>query len=60
MANKNVLRLAINKLEDANLRLFEKLCKTPNGNKKEAYRKQIAKNDTMILDYKFRLSNETE
>ena len=53
MASKNVLNEAINKLVSANAILLEK-CMKDKANA-ENYRKEITKNQSMILDYKFRL-----
>jgi len=53
MASKNVLSEAINKLVSANSILLEKSMKDKAN--AENYRKEITKNQSMILDYKFRL-----
>ena len=56
MASKNVLSEAINKLVSANAILLEK-CMKDKANA-ENYRKEITKNHSMILDYKFRLEHD--
>lgn len=56
MASKNVLNEAINKLVSANAILLEKGMKDKAN--AENYRKEIAKNQSMILDYKFRLEHD--
>ena len=56
MASKNVLREAINKLVSANAILLEKGMKDKAN--AENYRKEIAKNQSMILDYKYRLEHD--
>jgi hypothetical protein len=56
MASKNVLSEAINKLVSANAILLEKGMKDKAN--AENYRKEIAKNQSMILDYKFRLEHD--
>lgn len=58
MATKGVLLSAIEKLKEANARLFEKCCKASDSKVKEEIRKQISKNEAMILDYQFRLNYE--
>ena len=58
MASKNVLTEAINKLVNANTALFEKVQQTADKKKAEEYRKEINKNQSMILDYKYRLETE--
>jgi hypothetical protein len=57
MASKNILAEAINKLVKANMFLLEKSQKTTDKKKAEEYRKEITKNQSMILDYKFRLEH---
>lgn len=58
MASKNVLSEAINKLVKANTILREKMTKTSKQSEIDKYQKDITKNETMILDYKFRLEND--
>lgn len=58
MASKQVLITAIEKLKEANSRIFEKCCKVSDEKTKEKLRGDIAKNNAMILDYQFRLENE--
>ena len=57
MATKNVLLEAIRKLEINNMLLREKLS-TVKPSDKENILKNIAKNDSMILDFKYRLDNQ--
>jgi cell division protein FtsB len=57
MATKGVLTCAVDKLEQANLVLRQKLS-TLQGKDKENVLKEIARNEAMILDYQFRLKNE--
>lgn len=59
MATKGVLTQAVKKLEHANMILREKLSKTPKGDKDKIL-KEIARNDSMIMDYEFRLKNNKE
>jgi len=58
MAKKSVLLEAINKLEKANIALLERIGKSKTKEKTAEYRQQITKNESMILDYKFRLEHE--
>lgn len=60
MAKKVILVTAIEKLKDANCRLYEKCCKSQNEKEKERLREQISKNNSMILDYQYRLDYENE
>lgn len=55
MASKNVLTQAINTLVAANIELLKKSQSTDDEAKKEMLHKKITKNQSMILDYKFRL-----
>ena len=55
MATKGVLLEAIRKLEIANMKLREEL--STSSNKKDILAK-IARNDSMILDFSYRLTNE--
>ena len=57
MATKGVLTSAVDKLERANMALRQKLS-TVHDKDKENVLKEIARNDSMILDYQFRLKNE--
>lgn len=57
MAQKGVLLEAIRKLEVNNMELRKKLSEAANKNK-DAILKQITRNNTMILDFQFRLGNE--
>lgn len=54
--NKSILAEAIRKLETLNLQLTEKIHTTKDKNLIDTYSKQISKNQSMILDYKFRMS----
>jgi len=56
MATKGVLTEAVKKLEHANMVLREKLSDTPKADKDKILN-EIARNDSMILDYEFRLKN---
>lgn len=58
MATKNVLTEAINTLVKANNELLKQSQSTNDETKKEAFHREIAKNQSMILDYKFRLQYE--
>ena len=60
MASKNVLSEAIKKLEATNITLLEKINNTSDKKVKENYRKEITRNESMILDYKFRLEHSNE
>jgi hypothetical protein len=57
MAQKGVLLEAIRKLEVNNMELRKKLSEAANKDK-DAILKQITRNNTMILDFQFRLGNE--
>lgn len=59
MATKGVLTEAVKKLEHANMVLREKLSDTPKADKDKIL-SEIARNDSMILDYEFRLKNNKE
>ena len=56
MATKGVLTQAVKKLEHANMILREKLSKAPKADKDKIL-KELARNDSMIMDYEFRLKN---
>lgn len=56
MATKKVLKEAIRKLELNTKELMDKRAKTKDPSEHEAISRLIAKNDSMILDYEFRLS----
>ena len=58
MASKEVLITAIKKLKDTNCRIYEKCCKTSDEKLKTKLRGDIAKNESMILDYQYRLEHE--
>lgn len=57
MAQKGVLLEAIRKLEVNNMELRKKLSEAANKDK-DTILKQITRNNTMILDFQFRLGNE--
>ena len=59
MATKGVLTQAVKKLEHANMVLREKLSKAPKADKDKIL-KELARNDSMIMDYEFRLKNNKE
>jgi len=58
MASKNVLSEAITKLVNANVVLREKLHTLSDKNKADECLKEIKRNESMILDYKFRLEHD--
>jgi hypothetical protein len=58
MAKKSVLIEAINLLEKANNTLRYKISAEKNSAKSQQMCKELQKNESMILDYKFRLENE--
>lgn len=58
MAKKGVLIEAIRKLEILNKELREKIAKNTKAKMVENYRQLIARNDAMILDYKYRIEYE--
>ena len=55
MASKNVLAEAISKLVKANENLKTKIKVTQNKAEAEEMCKEVQKNTSMILDYKYRL-----
>jgi hypothetical protein len=55
MAKEGVLREAIKKLQYNTLMLREKRKKCSNNKEVNEIDKQIAQNDSMILDYEYRL-----
>ena len=57
MATKGVLKEAIRKLQHANVVLREKAYKA-HGKDKTRILSEISRNESMILDYEFRLKNE--
>lgn len=58
MASKNVLAEAINKLTEANKNLRAKLVSTKDKAQIRTICEEMQKNESMILDYKFRLKYE--
>jgi hypothetical protein len=58
MASKNVLTEAISKLVTANSSLRKKMNETDDKKKRDEYLKEITKNESMILDYKFRFEHD--
>ena len=59
MATNGVLTEAVKKLEHANMVLRVKLSDAPKADKDKILN-EIARNDSMILDYEFRLKNNKE
>jgi hypothetical protein len=57
MATKGVLMEAIRKLEINNMELQKKL-NLAHGKDRDAIASKIARNESMILDFQFRLLNE--
>ena len=58
MATKGVLLEAIRKLEILNEGLRVKLGTTAKGKERDGILGKITRNNTMILDFKYRLENE--
>jgi len=58
MVNKNVLLEAIRRLEILNQELRKKIDKNPTSKTSDNYLKLLAKNDSLILDYKFRIEHD--
>lgn len=58
MATTRVLKEAIKKLKYNNLVLKEKRTKCSNKQQVEEIDKQLAQNESMILDYEFRIKKE--
>ena len=58
MASKSVLIKAIEILEKANNTLNRTLLSTDSSSERERISKEITKNESMILDYKFRINHE--
>ena len=58
MAKKAVLIEAMRKLEILNQELREKLGRNSKQKLVENYSQQIARNEAMILDYKYRIEHE--
>jgi hypothetical protein len=58
MATKGVLLEAIRKLEILNEGLRVKLGTTAKGKERDDILGKITRNNTMILDFKYRLENE--
>lgn len=55
MATKSILKEAIKKLEKNNKLMLARLSKTKDENKLNELSNVIARNNSMILDYEFRL-----
>jgi soluble P-type ATPase len=55
MATKSVLKEAIRKLEITNMNLRKKLSTAPED-KKNKILEELARNDSMILDFNYRLN----
>lgn len=60
MVNKNVLGKAIEVLTNTNSTLTNKLKETTNKKEKEKIKNEIKRNQSMILDYQFRINFENE
>lgn len=60
MVNKNVLKSAIEILTNTNKSLSNKLKATSDKKEKEKIKNEMARNQSMILDYNFRLKKENE
>lgn len=60
MVNKNVLKSAIEILTNTNKSLSDKLKTASNKKEKEKIKNEMARNQSMILDYNFRLNKENE
>ena len=58
MASKNVLAEAITKLVNANVILKEKIHTSSDKKKTDEWLKEITRNESMILDYKYRLEHD--
>lgn len=58
MADKKILKIAIEKLQTRNHSLLEKFSKTEKEEDKKDLNKQIIKNNSLILDYQYRLEYE--
>ena len=58
MATKEVLRTAINKLKYNTMTLMEKRGKCTNAQEVKNIDRNIAQNESMILDYEYRLKND--
>lgn len=60
MVNKNVLKSAIEILTNTNKSLSDKLKTASSKKEKEKIKNEMARNQSMILDYNFRLNTENE
>jgi hypothetical protein len=60
MENKNVLKEAIKKLVSTNLSLQDKLMHFEDKKAKERIKNEIIRNQSMILDYQYRVESENE
>lgn len=60
MASKTVLTEAINKLIKSNMALRAKISESADEAAKKEWAKEITRNESMILDYRFRLQNGDE
>lgn len=58
MENKNVLKEAIKKLVSTNLSLQDKFMRLEDKKAKERIKNEIIRNQSMILDYQYRVENE--
>ena len=58
MATKSVLNKAIEKLEDVNKDILRKIAEESDKSRIQVLKQELQKNESMILDYKFRLKYE--
>lgn len=58
MATKSVLKIAIDKLETVNKDILRKIAEESDKPKIQVLKQELQKNESMILDYKFRLKYE--
>ncbi len=58
MATKSVLKTAIEKLETANKNILRIVAEETDKSRIQVLKQELQKNETMILDYKFRLKYE--
>jgi hypothetical protein len=58
MAAKNILRESIKKLEQNNKLILSRISRTKDKNKINELSNIIARNNSMILDYEYRLKEE--
>ena len=58
MATKSVLNKAIEKLENVNKDILRKIAEESDKSRIQVLKQELQKNESMILDYKFRLKYE--